>query len=83
MHKSIRITARVRQNTRLISFLVNTRVVRATVESAGDLFNEKYQRGMDSSVIKWVCGDRPVTPEIKSAVCWRWRNNPLAEAEES
>lgn len=59
MHKSVRTAARARQDAQLISFLVNTRVVTATVEPAGDSFNGKYQRGTDASIMKWACDGRP------------------------
>lgn len=83
MHKTVRITVRGRQAAQLISPLANTRVVTATIKSAGDSFNGKYQRGTDASVMKWACHGQPVTPESRSAVCRWMRSNALAKSAEA
>lgn len=56
MHKNMRITARGKQDTLLIIFLVNTRVVMATNKAAVAMLNRKYQHGMECVFDKLDCG---------------------------
>lgn len=50
MHKNMRISARGKQDTLLISFLVNTRGGMATNKAGEAMLNEKYQHGWNAAL---------------------------------